>query len=107
MASFITRRHLSRRAVLRGAGASIALPLLDSMVPALSATPQPRVRFGAIYFPHGATMARWTPADDGREFTFSEILQPLSSYRAHINVITNLGHALAYGPGGATANHSR
>jgi len=65
------------------------------------------VRFGAIYFPHGATMARWTPADDGREFTFSEILQPLSSYRAHINVITNLGHALAYGPGGATANHSR
>ena len=107
MASFITRRHLSRRAVLRGAGASIALPLLDSMVPALSATPQPRVRFGAIYFPHGATMARWTPADDGREFTFSEILQPLSSYRAHINVITNLGHALAYGPGGATANHNR
>ena len=107
MASFITRQHLSRRALLRGAGASLALPLLDSMVPALSATPKAQPRFGAIYFPHGATMARWTPADDGREFSFSEILQPLAPYRAHINVITNLGHALAYGAGGATGNHNR
>jgi len=107
MASFITRRHLSRRAVLRGAGAALALPLLDSMVPALSATPKPRIRFGAIYFPHGATMSRWTPQDEGRDFTFSEILQPLASYRAHINVISNLGHPLAYGPGGATGNHNR
>src|SRR5579872_6325950 len=107
MANFITRCHLSRRAVLRGAGVSLALPLLDSMIPALSATPKAQPRFGAIYFPHGATMARWTPTDDGREFTFSEILQPLAPYRAHINVITNLGHALAYGPGGATGNHNR
>jgi hypothetical protein len=107
MASFIARLHLSRRAVLRGAGAAIALPFLDSMVPALSATPKPRARFGSIYFPHGATMARWTPKDDGRDFTFSEILQPLAPYRAHINVITNLGHPLAYGPGGATGNHNR
>jgi hypothetical protein len=77
------------------------------MIPALSATPKARVRFGAIYFPHGATMARWTPKDEGRDFTFSEILQPLQPYRSHINVITNLGHALAYGPGGATGNHNR
>lgn len=95
MANFITRHHLSRRAVLRGAGVSLALPLLDSMIPALSATPKPQVRFGAIYFPHGATMARWTPPEDGRDFTFSEILQPLAPYRDHINVITNLGHPLA------------
>ena len=81
MANFITRRHLSRRAVLRGAGVALALPLLDSMIPAMSATPKPQVRFGAIYFPHGATMARWTPQDDGRDFTFSEILQPLTPYR--------------------------
>src|SRR3954447_15280894 len=100
MAKFITRRHLSRRAVLRGAGAALALPLLDAMVPAMSATPKPNVRFGAIYFPHGATMARWTPKDEGRDFTFSKILQPLEPYRAHINVISNLGHPLAYGPGG-------
>ncbi|MEJ0038134.1 MAG: DUF1552 domain-containing protein [Gammaproteobacteria bacterium] len=107
MAHFITRRHLSRRALLRGAGAALALPLLDSMVPALAATPKPRVRFGAIYFPHGATMARWTPADDGRDFTFSEILKPLEPHRARINVVSNLGHALAYGPGGASGNHNR
>lgn len=107
MASFITRRHLSRRALLRGAGAALALPLLDAMVPAMSATPKPQPRFGAIYFPHGATMARWTPKDEGRDFTFSEILQPLEPHRAHINVISNLGHPLAYGPGGATGNHNR
>ena len=107
MAHFITRRHLSRRAVLRGAGAALALPLLDSMMPALSATPKPRTRLGAIYFPHGATMSRWTPSAEGRDFPFSEILQPLAPYRAHINVVSNLGHPLAYGPGGATGNHNR
>ncbi len=99
MAHFITRRHLSRRTFLRGTGAAMALPLLDSMVPAMSATPKPTPRFGAIYFPHGATMSRWTPADEGRDFTFSEILQPLAPYRSQINVISNLGHPLAYGPG--------
>jgi hypothetical protein len=107
MAKFITRTHLSRRAVLRGVGAALALPMLDSMVPACAATPKPRIRFGAIYFPHGATMSRWTPPDEGRDFTFSEILQPLEPYRPHVNVISNLGHPLAYGPGGATGNHNR
>jgi hypothetical protein len=107
MAHFITRRHLSRRALLRGAGAALALPLLDAMLPALAATATPRIRFGAIYFPHGATMSRWTPTDEGPDFTFSEILQPLTPFRAQINVISNLGHALAYGPGGATGNHNR
>ena len=82
MAAFITRRHLSRRTLLRGAGAALALPLLESMVPAMSAVPTPRTRFGAIYFPHGATMSRWTPKDEGRDFTFSEILQPLAPFRA-------------------------
>src|SRR6185369_6901958 len=107
MSHFITRKHLSRRAVLRGTGAVPALPLLESMVPAMSATPTPRTRFGAIYFPHGATMSRWTPKDEGRNFTFSEILQPLEPYRSRINVITNLTHPLAYVPGGATGNHNR
>src|SRR5262245_18203425 len=98
MANFITRRHLSRRAVLRGVGAALALRLLDSMIPALRSTPKARIRFGAIYFPHGATMSRWTPKDEGRDFTFSEILEPLAPYRSHINVVSNLGHPLAYGP---------
>jgi hypothetical protein len=107
MATFITRRHLSRRTLLRGLGTTLALPLLDSMLPAMAATPRARPRFGAIYFPHGATMSRWTPKDEGRDFTFSEILKPLEPYRAHVNVVSNLGHPLAYGPGGATGNHNR
>jgi hypothetical protein len=107
MSHFITRRHLSRRTLLRGAGAALALPLLDSMVPAMSAVPQSRTRFGALYVPHGVTMSRWTPKDAGANFTFSEILQPLAPLRAQINVLSNLGHPLAYGPGGATGNHNR
>jgi len=107
MAHFITRRALSRRAVLRGAGAALALPLLDAMCPALSAAPKARIRFGAVYFPHGATMARWTPQKEGRDFAFTEILEPLEPYRAQLNVVTNLAHLQAYGPGGATANHNR
>jgi hypothetical protein len=107
VACFITRKHLSRRTVLRGAGTILALPLLDSMLPAMAAAPAPRPRFGAIYVPHGATMSRWTPRDEGRDFTFSEILQPLEPFRAQINVISNLRHSLAYGAGGATGNHNR
>src|SRR5688572_7688976 len=107
MAHFITRKHLSRRALLRGGGTILALPLLESMVPAMAATPAPKPRFGAIYFPHGATMSRWTPKNEGRNFTFSEILQPLEPYRGQINVVSNLRHPLAYGPGGATGNHNR
>jgi hypothetical protein len=107
MSHFITRRHLSRRAMLRGAGTLLALPLLESMLPAMAALPAPRTRFAAIYFPHGVTMSRWTPKDAGKDFTFSEILQPLAPFRSHLNVISNLSHPLAYGPGGATGNHNR
>ena len=107
MAHFITRRHLSRRTVLRGAGTLLALPLLESMLPAMAAVPAPRPRFGTIYIPHGATMARWTPRTAGRDFAFSEILQPLEPFRAQINVVSGLKHPLAYGPGGATGNHNR
>jgi len=111
MATYLSKKHLSRRSLLRGAGTALALPLLDSMLPAATAFAQsgavPRSRFGAIYFPHGATMSRWTPVDSGKNFTFSEILKPLEPFREHINVISNLGHPLAYGPGGATGNHNR
>ena len=105
----LTRKSLSRRALLRGAGVSLALPLLDAMVPAgraLAQTPV-RKRAGFIYIPHGATMSRWTPERAGTEFEFSEILQPLAPLREHINIISDLSHPQAYGPGGATAHHNR
>ena len=108
---FITKKHLSRRMFLRGAGVTMALPFLESMVPA--ATPlmqtaaRPRTRFGAIYFPHGATMDKWTPAAEGSSFEFSEILQPLKPFRDRVNVISDLSHPMAYGGGSATSNHTR
>jgi hypothetical protein len=107
---FITKKHLSRRTFLRGAGVTLALPLLESMVPAATALNQTaargRTRLGCIYFPHGAIMDKWTPAADGTGFEFSEILQPLTPFRDSISVISDLSHPQAYGSG-ATANHNR
>ena len=65
---FITKKHLSRRTFLRGAGVTVALPFLESMAPAqtpLSKTAAaPKTRLGCIYIPHGATMDHWTPATE-------------------------------------------
>jgi len=108
---FISKLHLSRRTFLRGVGVSIALPFLESMVPAGTALAQTaakgKTRFGAIYFPHGATMDKWTPAADGSNFDLSEILQPLAPLRNQINIISGLSHPQAYGGGSATSNHNR
>jgi hypothetical protein len=109
---FITRKHLSRRTFLHGAGVAISLPFLESMVPALTplanAAARPRTRLSCIYFPHGATMDKWTPAMEGSGFAFSEILKPLEPFRDRVNVISGLGLPLAYGSdGSAGANHTR
>jgi hypothetical protein len=91
---FITRKHLSRRTVLRGAGAAIALPLLDAMIPAATAlaatAAAPRPRLGFVYFPHGAVMNRWTPAQTGKAFELPQILQPLESHKAYATVVSGL-----------------
>jgi len=109
--AFITKKHLSRRTFLTGAGVTIALPFLESMVPAATPLQQTaakaRTRFGAIYIPHGATMDKWTPAADGANFELSEILQPLKPYQDRINIISDLSHPQAYGGGSATSNHTR
>ena len=95
--SFITKKHLSRRTFLRGTGVSLALPLLDSMVPAGTLLAQtaatPKTRLGCIYIPHGATMDKWTPAGEGTAFQFSEILQPLEAFRDRLVVVSDLAHA--------------
>ncbi len=107
----LTGKHLSRRMLLRGAGTALALPLLESMIPAGRVWAQSdaatRVRTGFIYIPHGATMSRWTPTRSGTDFEFSEILAPLEPFRDSINIISDLTHPQAYGPGGATAHHNR
>jgi hypothetical protein len=108
---FITKKHLSRRTFLNGMGVTIALPFLESMVPAATPLAQTaakaRTRLGCIYIPHGATMDKWTPATEGAGFEPSEILQPLKPFLNQVNVISDLSHPQAYGGGSATANHNR
>jgi hypothetical protein len=109
----IRKIHLSRRALLRGAGGvAVALPLLEAMIPAATALAKtagkPKPRFGAIYVPHGATMAKWTPDKVGTDFKITEILEPLEPYRDRLNIISGLGLPMAYGQdGSAGANHTR
>jgi len=108
---FITKMHLSRRTFLRGMGVSMALPFLESMVPAATPFAQTAAkagtRLGCIYVPHGATMDKWTPDAEGTAFTLTDILQPLAPFRDRVNVISDLSHPQAYGGGSATANHNR
>jgi hypothetical protein len=112
---FITKKHLSRRTFLRGAGVTVALPFLESMVPAqtpLSKTAaNPKSRLACIYIPHGATMDHWTPATEGAGFEFTEILKPLEPFREYVNVVSGLCHPQA-GPtdgedSGGALDHNR
>jgi hypothetical protein len=109
--AYLRKLHLSRRMLLRGAGAAVALPLLDAMVPAGTALAQtaarPKVRFAAIYMPHGAVMRHWTPETEGAGFEFKPTLEPLAPFRERINVISDLALPLAYGADGAGGEHSR
>ena len=98
----ITKTHLDRRTFLRGVGATVALPLLDAMVPAgraLAATAAPPVpRLAFVYFPHGAIMDAWTPTVDGRLTTLSPILEPLAPFTRALTIVSGLENRHAYGP---------
>ena len=91
---FITKRALPRRTFLRGMGTTLALPLLDAMVPALTATAQtaaqPTPRAGFIYVPHGVILNQWTPASTTAGFELPTILQPLAPYRDSLTIVSNL-----------------
>jgi hypothetical protein len=105
---FLTRKHLSRRTVLKGAGATIALPLLDAMIPAGTALAQtaaaPSARLGFIYFPHGALQNEWEPPQVGRDFDFPFILEPLKPLRDYVTVVSGLRNKAGEGgvPHGVT-----
>jgi len=87
---YITKKYLSRRTVLRGAGASIALPFMDAMVPAVSAQPAATLRAGFVYVPHGAVDAFWRPAQTGRDYAMSPILTSLAEHREYMTVVSGL-----------------
>ena len=91
---FITKKFIDRRTMLRGAGAAIALPLLDAMIPAstaLSATAaKPAPKLGCVYFPHGAVMAEWTPKATGKDFGLPKILEPAAKHKDYLTIVSGL-----------------
>ena len=101
MSTFTTRQALPRRTFLRGLGASLALPLLDAMVPAATAAQltaaKPVRRLGYVFMPMGCDQSRWTPrGDDGSLRELSPILTSLAPFRDQMTVLTNLELRNAY-----------
>ena len=98
----ITQKAIPRRTVLRGFGASLALPLLDGMVPAFAAlrntAANPVRRYGVVYVPNGMMMNHWTPATDGTEFEFPLVMKPLEPFRQHIQVLSGMHGVDGEGP---------
>ena len=105
--TIITGKHLSRRTLLRGAGAAIALPLLDAMRPALAAAAQPVRRLAVVYVPNGIIMNQWTPAASGADFEYTRILKPLEPFRDKTLIVSGLeNHAAMQAQGGGHAKAS-
>src|SRR5499427_9374783 len=107
----VMRKSLSRRTMLRGLGATIALPLLDAMVPAMTAlqkTPaRPVRRLGVVYHPNGVIYENWLPKGTGRDFTLSPVLEPLEPFKNQLLVLTNLSSHQAEALGDGGGDHSR
>ena len=109
---YVTKKHLPRRTFLRGLmGTTVALPLLDSMVPALSAATKtaasPKTRMGFVYVPHGAVMDKWTPATEGAGFEFTAILKPLEPFRQQLLIVSGLANKAAESQGDGGGDHAR
>jgi hypothetical protein len=111
MAMFVTKMALPRRTFLRGVGATLALPLLDAMVPALTALAKspanPVPRIGFIYIPNGVMQVQWTPQGEGADFEWSPILSPLAGLRDRVVVVSGLAHRQAESFGDGNADHHR
>ena len=118
---FLTKKHISRRTLLRGLGTAIALPLLDSMVPAQTPLRKtaaiPRTRFAAIEIVHGAAGSTidggakhyWSPATEGANFEITPTLKSLEPYRDYLTIVsdTDLNNATALAPNEEGADHTR
>ena len=108
----ITKQHVPRRTMLRGLGAAIALPLLDSMVPAATAlrytAAAPVRRLGVVYVPNGMNLEKWVPATEGAGFEFTPILEPLAPFRNHLVLLSGMANNHTAGlPGEGVGHHSR
>jgi hypothetical protein len=107
--TFITQKHLPRRAFLRGLGTTLALPLLDSMAPAMAGTKvgKPPVRLGFVYVPNGIIPGAWTPSTEGKDFSFNRIMQPLEAYRENLVVLSGLAQVNGRSFGSGGGDHAR
>jgi len=103
----VTKKALSRRTVLRGMGAAVALPLLDAMIPAMAATAGPVRRLGVVYHPNGVIYDQWLPAGVGADFKLSPTLSPLQPFRDQLIVVTGLASDQAEALGDGGGDHSR
>jgi hypothetical protein len=107
----IMKMSLPRRTFLRGAGATVALPLLDAMVPAstalakTAAAPFPRVGF--IYQSNGQCLQSWIPDAAGSDFQFNTTMKPVEEYRKHLTIVSGTSNLSAIVPGETAGPHTR
>jgi hypothetical protein len=104
--TFVTKKSLPRRTMLKG---MIALPVLDAMLPALSAQAKKKAppRLGFVYGAHGIIHSQWKPTTTGKNFALSPNLKPLEGLREHLNVLSNLSHLEADTKGDGSGDHNR
>src|ERR1700732_1038735 len=105
--TFITKKKMARRTMLKGLGASLALPMLDSMIPALSAAAQSTPRLGWVYVSHGVIFSQWKPAKIGAGFELTPNLKPLEKVNGQFNILTGLSHLEADTKGDGSGDHTR
>jgi hypothetical protein len=106
---FLTKKALSRRTILRGAGTALALPLLDAMIPAFApaATTAPVRRFGVVYHPNGVIYDKWLPTGSGANYELSPTLKGLEAFKDKLIVVTGLSSDQAEPLGDGGGDHSR
>ena len=110
----VTKKHLPRRTFLKGMGATIALPMLDAMSPALSAlsattrsAAQSPLRLAFTYVPNGITMADWTPQGSGTAFELTRVMKPMAPFRGDMSVLSGLAHRNGMALGDGPGDHAR
>ena len=105
---FITKKSLPRRSVLKGAGVTMGLPMLEAMIPAASAqdSAEPQLRFASIYTPHGVILDEYVPTTEGSDYEMTQILKPLEPFRDQMQIFSNmkLNTANTTGSGHATSS---
>ena len=105
--TFITKKSIDRRTLLKGIGASLALPMLDSMIPALSAQAPTTPRLGWVYVSHGIIFNQWKPTTLGPNFELTPNLKPLEKLNGQFNILTGLSHLEADTKGDGSGDHTR